>query len=157
MNSLDVQIIKLEPMRVASAYAFGTGPEEEAWEKLVAWAQPRGLLDNIDEHPIFGFNNPNPISESSKYGYEVWIKVPIEIEPEGEIRVIEFMGGPYAVARCEALGKPYENIPATWQSLVEWCQKNSHKLGYHQALERFIAGIDSPDNLVLDLYCPIIE
>ena len=144
-------------MRVASVYAFGTNPEGEAWKKLVAWAKPKGLLNNIDEHPIFGFNNPNPVSEDSKYGYELWIKVTPEIEPEGETRIIEFLGGLYAVARCEALGEPYKNIPSTWQSLADWCKENNHKLGYHHALERFITSGDKPDNLVLDLYCPIIE
>ena len=157
MNGPNVHVTKLEPMRVASVYAFGTNPEGEAWNKLVAWAEPKGLLNNIAEHPIFGFNNPNPLSESSRYGYELWIKVTPEIEPEGEIRIIEFMGGLYAVARCEALGEPYKNIPSAWQSLVDWCRENNHELGYHNALERFVTSGDRPDDLVLDLYCPIIR
>ena len=156
MNSHEVQIVKLEPMRAASVYAFGTGPEEEAWKKLVTWAKPKGLLDNINEYPIFGFNNPNPVSESSKYGYELWIKVTSDIEPVGEVRIIEFHGGPYAVIRCEVLAQP-ANIPSAWQRLVNWCKINEHKLGYHQFLEKFVTAGDNPDELILDLHCPIIE
>jgi DNA gyrase inhibitor GyrI len=111
VNSHDVKIVNLEPMRAASVYAFGTGPEEEAWKKLVAWAKPKGLLDGIKEYPIFGFNNPNPVSDSSKYGYELWIKVNSEIEPDREVRIIEFHGGPYAVIRCELLGNLIRTYP----------------------------------------------
>lgn len=156
MNKDNVQIEKLEPIRAASVYAFGTCPEEEAWKKLVAWARPKGLLDSIKDYPIFGFNNPNPVSDSSKYGYELWIKVTSEIEPDGDVRIIEFHGGPYAVIRCEVHGQP-ANIPAAWQRLVNWCITNDHKIGYHQFLEKFETPGDDPDELVLDLHCPIIE
>ncbi len=155
MNSHDVQTVKLDPMRAASVYAFGISPEKDAWQNLVAWAKPKGLLRSINEHTIFGFNNPNPLSDSSKYGYELWIKVSSEIEPDGEVRIIEFHGGPYAVIRCEALGQPYKNIPAAWQHLVEWCNINNYRPGYHQSLEKFITAGDDPDNLILDLYYPI--
>ncbi len=155
MNSHDIQIVNLEPMRAASVYAFGNSPEPEAWKKLVSWAKPKGFLNNIDEHPIFGFNNPNPLSENSKYGYELWIKVSFEVEPSGDIRIIEFRGGPYAVIRCEAEGQPYKNIPASWQYLVDWCRINNYKLGYHQSMEKFLTAGDDPDNLILDLFCPI--
>ena len=157
MNSHDIQIVKLEPMRAASVYAFGLSPEGEAWNKLVEWAKPKGLLNSVNEHPIFGFNNPSPLSLNSRYGYELWIKVSSEIEPYGEVRIIEFRGGPYAVTRCEALGQPYKNIPAAWQYLVDWCKINNHHLGYHQYMEKFISAGDNPDNLILDLYCPIQE
>jgi hypothetical protein len=74
MNNLNAQIVKLEPMRMASAYGFGENPEEQAWQKLAGWAKPRGFLDDKTAHPVFGFNNPNPKPENPKYGYEFWIK-----------------------------------------------------------------------------------
>ena len=38
MSELDVRIIEIEPMRVASAHGFGEQPEIIAWEKILAWA-----------------------------------------------------------------------------------------------------------------------
>jgi DNA gyrase inhibitor GyrI len=157
ISNLDVKIIKLEPMRFASIYAFGTSPEAEAWKKLTVWAKPKGLLDNIKETQVFGFNNPNPRETGSKYGYELWIRVPSTIEPEGDVRITEFCGGSYAVTRCEVRGDAGVKIPATWMNLVEWCENNKHKLGYHQALEKFITTADNPDAMLLDLYCPLGE
>jgi DNA gyrase inhibitor GyrI len=142
-------------MRVASAYGFGEHPEEQAWEQLSAWARPKGLLEDADSHPIFGFNNPYPTPDIPKYGYEFWIKVGPAVEPEGQIRIVEFFGGMYAVSRCEVLGHP-EIIPKGWQNLVQWCRENNRSFGKHHALEGFLGTPDDLENLVLNLYCPIL-
>ncbi len=154
MNRLTVRVVRLEPMRVATAYGFGVNPEERAWHTLVAWAAPKGLLDNPEEHPIFGLNNPYPVPDNPRYGYEFWIKVGPEVEPEGYIRIEEFFGGLYAVTRCEVNGHP-EQIPATWQKLAEWCKENDHPLGRHPALERFLTSPGDLEHLVMDLCCPV--
>lgn len=157
MIPLKVEIVHLDAMRVASAYGFGTNPEDLAWKKLVEWATPRGLLDDITRHPIFGFNNPYPTRESAHYGYEFWLKVGTEVEPEGDIRVGEFLGGMYAVTRCEVQGHPEKNVPAGWKRLAEWCKENGHPLGPHHALERFLSRPEDLENLVLKLCCPILS
>ncbi|RPH36774.1 AraC family transcriptional regulator [bacterium] len=156
MDNLAVQLIRLEPMRVATAYGFGENPEELAWQALVAWASPKCLLDDLEAHPIFGLNNPYPGPDSPKYGYEFWLKVGPEVEPEGYIRVEEFFGGLYAVTRCEVKGHP-EVIPETWQKLAQWCGENRHPLGHHPALERFLSSPGDLEDLVLNLCCPIWE
>ena len=44
-TDLDVRIERLEPMRVATAHAMSETPERDAWEKLRAWAEHKGLFD----------------------------------------------------------------------------------------------------------------
>ena len=43
MSELEVRIVTLEPMRVASAHGFGEQPEEQAWTPrfgvIVFWAK----------------------------------------------------------------------------------------------------------------------
>ena len=157
MTPLKVEIVQLEPMRVASTYGFGTNPEEIAWKKMEEWASPRGLLERPYSHPIFGFNNPYPTPDHPRYGYEFWISVDPDMEPEGDVRIVEFFGGLYAVARCEVEGNPASAIPATWKNLADWCKANRHPLAHHPALERFFASPVDPEHLVLDLYCPIVS
>ena len=154
MEHFTVRIVRLEPMRVATAYGFGENPEQLAWQALVAWAKPRCLLDDQADHPIFGMNNPYPGPDNPKYGYEFWIRVGPDVEPEGSIRIEEFFGGLYAVTRCEVKGHP-EHIPETWQKLAEWCKENQRPLARHPALEEFLSTPDNLDALVLNLYCPI--
>ncbi len=154
MNELNVRIIKLEPMRVASAYGFGPSPELLAWQNLVAWARPKGFLDDPEKHRIFGFNNPDPSSGSPNYGYEFWIEVEPDVVPEGEIRVKDFGGGLYAVTGCAGA----ENITATWKKLVEWVAESRYENGRHQWLEQhFNLDIAAPDEMRLDLLLPIAE
>ena len=98
MGELDVKIVKLEPMRVGSVYGFGDSQEKLAWEKLIGWAEAKGLLRS-GEYRIFGFNNPNPSPGSPNYGYEFWMVVGQDVEPEGEIAAKDFAGGLYAVTR----------------------------------------------------------
>jgi DNA gyrase inhibitor GyrI len=153
MSELNVNIVDLPPLRVASAHAYGPSPEHAAWEKLVAWAKPQGLLDDPEAHPIYGFNNPDPSPGSPNYGYEFWIVVGPEVEPEDEIKIAQFSGGRYGVARCETRGD-IDKIGKTWRRLVAWREKSAYGPGHHQWLEKHISGAAEPD-LILDLYIPI--
>ncbi|HSN76415.1 MAG TPA: GyrI-like domain-containing protein, partial [Anaerolineae bacterium] len=103
MNTLDVKIVTLDPMRVASVLGFGPSPEVAAWEKLAAWAGPLGLLAGPDRPRIFGFNNPSPTPASPNYGYEFWIEVGPEVQPDGDVQIKQFGGGLYAVTRCQGV------------------------------------------------------
>lgn len=156
MGELDVRIAKIEPLRVVSVYGFGASPEKQAWEKLVAWAGPKGLLGGAGQSRIFGFNNPNPSPGSPNYGYEFWIAVGSDVEPEGDVRVQEFSGGLYAVTRCKGV----ETIAETWKQLVQWLVSSKYKHASHQWLEEHLGPADEPldeSELLLDLYAPIAE
>ena len=45
MSDLDVKIIKLEPMRLASAHGFGKSPEGLAAGRMNAFLKKKGLLE----------------------------------------------------------------------------------------------------------------
>jgi len=157
MNALDVHIVKLEPMRVASFLGFGESPETLAWEKLFAWARPKGMLDDPEQHRLFGFNNPNPSPGSPNYGYEVWIVVDPDQEPDDEAKMLDFDGGLYAVTRCPVPTGQFDVIGATWKKLVTWRDDSKYKSGNHQWLEESLP-LNPPDTeFVLDLYLPIAE
>ena len=74
-TKLDVRIVQLEPLRVASALGFGPSPEAIAWEKILGWARQNGLPDAASTGAtgkpaprFFGFNNPSPSPGSPNYG-----------------------------------------------------------------------------------------
>lgn len=154
MEQLDVRTVRLAPMRVASVHAFGASPEHLAWEKLKAWATPRGLFDNATRGRIFGFNNPGPSAGSPNYGYEFWLAVGPEVEVDGEATAKTFDGGLYAVTNCPLVG---EVIPQVWQRLVAWLETSRYRLGRHQWLEEHLGAVDQPDQASLDLYMPLVE
>ena len=163
VKELEVKTVRLEPMRVASARAISKTPEHDAWEKMRAWAEPKGLLEDIEKHPVFGFNNPNPSPDSKEYGYEFWIRVEPDIKPEGEIDIKEFKGGLYAVTTCklkEELESEFfqkEGYLESWKKIVDWVKSSKYDFAKHQCLEKAHEPGASDEELVLDLYCPIVE
>ena len=154
MSQSEVRIVHLEPMRVAGAHGFGESPEGEAWDKLLAWANPKGLLDDREAVRFFGFNNPNPSPGSPNYGYDQWMTVGPEVEGEGDVKILDFPGGLYAVTRCEGLS----NIGEVWKRLVTWREDSPYKKAHHQWLEEYLSPLGvQPEEFVFDLYLPIAE
>lgn len=155
MSQLDVRIVRLEPMRVASAYGFGPSPEGIAHEKMQAFLRSRGLLDGYGtRYRHFGFNNPNPSPGSPNYGYEIWTEIDPTMEPEGDMRVVDFPGGLYAVTRFDNL----ENIGRLWGELVKWREASNYREAHHQWLENLLNPLETDfSKYVFDLYLPIAE
>jgi DNA gyrase inhibitor GyrI len=163
VSEMEVRIVTLEPMRVASVRAQSKSPENEAWEKMRAWAEPRGLLGDVKKHPVFGFNNPDPSPDREDYGYEFWIRVGQDIEPEGEVEIRDFAGGLYAVTTCRLLEEIESDLTkeigymGAWKKLADWVKDSRYEFGRHQPLEKAQNPGASMEELVLDLYCPIKE
>ena len=152
MSELNVRIVRLEEMRVASALGFGTSPEMLAWEKILAWGREKGL--DLRAARYFGFNNPNPSPGSPNYGYEQWITVGPKVRADEGIEIKEIPGGLYAVARCQGV----DNIFPTWQRLVAWLEDSPYRYGPQQCLEECLTPpIDSSneETALLDLYLPL--
>lgn len=161
MKNFEVRVVKLEPMHVASVKVISSTPENDAWEKMRAWAEPKGLLEDLEKHPVFGFNNPNPSPDKKEYGYEFWIRVEPDSETEGDIKTKKFEGGLYAVTTCklkEELESEFfhkEGYLESWKKLVDWVKSSKYSYGKHQGLEKAHDPNASVEGLVLDLYCPI--
>jgi DNA gyrase inhibitor GyrI len=155
---LKVHIVKLEPMRVASVRVVSETPEVDAWGKLRNWAEPLGILQDDENHPIFGFNNPNPQPDSKEYGYELWIKVGPEVESGGDVEVKDYPGGLFAVTTCKLTGDPSgRNILETWRALLEWVKTSQYKWRQVHELEKVHDPMASEIDIILDLYLPIEE
>jgi DNA gyrase inhibitor GyrI len=154
MEDLNVRIVRLAPMRVASAYGFGASPEGVAWRTLLDWAKAGELLEVEPAPRFFGFNNPNPSSGNPNYGYEQWMTVGPDVAGSGGVTIKEFAGGLYAVARCENLLMITDN----WQRLATWCEGSPYAMGLHQWLEEcFTPDAARLEEYVFDLYLPIAE
>jgi DNA-binding transcriptional ArsR family regulator len=165
IEDLFVQVVELEPMRVASVRAFSATPEIDAWEKMRVWAEPQGLLADLDNHPVFGFNNPNPSPGQKEYGYEFWMRMGTLFKGEGEIVAKDADGGLFAVTTCK-LGEELESeytkehgFLEPWKKLVEWVIL-SEKYEIDESrpcMEKTRNPGASVTEVVLDLYQPIKE
>ena len=150
MSDLEVRIEELAPMFVASVRVVSASPELDAWEKMNTWAGAKGFLGKVAEHPVYGFNDPNPSEDQKEYGYEFWIKVPPGTESEGEVEIKEFAGGLYAVATHR--GFPNPDI---WMRLWNWVQSSSYQWRNTHELEKPHDPLAPEDEMIFELYLPI--
>jgi effector-binding domain-containing protein len=154
MTELSVEIKELKPMRMLSAYGFGPEPEGIAWTKLKEFAIEKCLYNEGSPPSTYGFNNPNPCHGSPNYGYEIWLPVDTDVEPEGDLRIIQYPGGLYAVANFKNL----EKIGEVWGELVKWRETSKYRTGHHQWLEELLSNPNIPhEEYVFNLYLPITE
>ena len=153
MDTVPYRIVDLPAMRVAALRAFGPSPEEEAWNRMLAWAKERGLLDGQPAPRFFGFNNPNPTPGSPNYGYEVWITVGPQVQPEQGVEILEI-----PAQRCATLlhdGHTDEIFPA-WQRLVAAVEQSPHAVGDDRCLEEHLRFFDPESGTIrLDLLLPV--
>ncbi len=152
---MDVRMVTLDPMWVASVRVTGESPERDAVAKICEWAAGKGFLAETARHPIYGFDNPPFGRRGGPRGYEVWIRIDREGDADQAVDLKRFDGGRYAVMRCVVHGDPMAEIPAAWGHLAEWVRAQGHKLGPHQSLEMHIDPAAAGSKFVIDLYCPV--
>jgi effector-binding domain-containing protein len=154
MSDLEVSIVDLPPMRVASALGYGTQPEGEAWRLILEFAAQRDI--DLATARFFGFNNPSPSPHGPHYGYEQWITVGPEVEGTDAVEIKERPGGRYAVTTFQGL----EHITATWQALVRWFEDSglARPVNGEECLEELHSpNVGPPATWVFDLYLPVAE
>lgn len=154
-GEIDVRIVKLEPMRMIAVRAVSANPERDAWAKLEQWAAEQGFLDDLEAHPVFGFNNPNPLPGSTAYGYEFWMRVFDDTAGGGEFEPKLFAGGWFAVTRCKLLGDPHGSIQEVWRKLWHTIPSGRYRWRQAQELERPLDPRAPAEEMELDLYLPV--
>ena len=122
-----------------------------------SWVEPKGLLKDPQQHPVFGFNNPSPSFGQKAYGYEFWICVDPDTQPEDDIKIKDFPGGLYAVTSCKLDGDPLGAVPEIWRKLWEWVQSSEYQWRQDQELEKLQQPLAPLEDMILELYLPIEE
>ena len=154
MKEIEVNITQLKPMRMAASLGYGKNPEVLAFKQMYEFAQKQELLENGQLPVTYGFNNPDPSPGSPNYGYEVWLPVSDDIDPEGEISIVDFPGGFYAVTRFQGIQK----IGEIWKQLALWQERSEYQRGNHQWLEKLLNFDEANfEALIFELYLPISQ
>lgn len=115
-KDLNVRIVLLPPMTVASYHCIGKDPEEEVFGVMTDWAKKSRLYEIKPDARMFGFNHPNPgVLEDGTHGYEVWVTIPEDMElPKPLVRKRYDGGRLYAV-----LTIPFPEFQL-WGDLINW-------------------------------------
>ena len=152
---MDVRIETVPAMRVA--FMRHTGPYREVgrvWERLMAWAGPRGLFG--PRTTVLGVAHDDPqVTPVDKVRYDACLTVDERFKAEGEVGVQEVGGGEYAVTTHRG---PYNTIGQTAARLCgEWLPASGREPRPAPMFEIFRNSPQDtpPQDLLTDLYLPL--
>jgi len=154
--TVEVTVKTLPTMTVA--YVRHTGPYVEcgaAWERLCAWAGPKGLLG--PQARFLGLSHDDPESTPpERVRYDACITVPQETRPEGEVGVKALGGGQYAVTLHKG---PHETMHATYARLCGvWGPESGREFGPQASVEFYLndPATTAPEELLTEIWVPLL-
>ncbi len=109
----------------------------KAYEKLIKWAGPRGLL-NPGTKTITVYQDDPAVTEMEKVRQDACITVANDVKVEGEIGKATIPGGKYAVARFQVDSKGFEKA---WNTMCLWITESGYQFSgspyelYYNSLE----------------------
>lgn len=152
---MNVEIQQLAPLRVA--FVRHVGPYAEcgaAWEKLCAWAGPRGLFGPQTRFLGISYDDPQ-ITPPEKIRYDACITVGANVQPEGEIGVQETAAGEYAVTVHRG---PYAMLHQTYERLCgEWLPQCGREPAMAPCFEVYLNDPQTtpPEELLTQIHLPL--
>ncbi len=115
---MEVEVKKLDAIRVAYVrHLGGYGPGiGEAFDKLMTWAAPRGLLSGAR---IIGISHDNPdVTPADRCRFDASLQVPDDVTGEGEVGIQVIPAGTHAVGRFSGpiaeIGTAYHFMFGDW-------------------------------------------
>jgi DNA gyrase inhibitor GyrI len=122
MRDMDVRIERRTTLHAIYIHALSDTPEEDAMNRIITWAEAKGLHQAQVKPRLFG-RNSYPTDNPEPHGYECFLTVSSEYRPQGDFRVVEIDGGVYAVLRFTNLF----NIQDAWQHLWNWIKEHDYE------------------------------
>ena len=127
---MDVKLIELKKMKIASFQCEGPGAEAKVHKKLISWAMKNDLLKEEKKYHLYGFDNPMMTKEKPN-GYELWLPIDRDIKESDGIKIKNFEGGIF-LAREMTL-KNFFTPDLGWKLLhpnLPWMKENKYEIDW---------------------------
>lgn len=152
---MEVRIEQVQPIHVA--FVRHVGPYAEvgaAWNKLCAWAGPRGLLG--PGLLVLGLCHDDPeVTPPDRIRYDACIAVGDDVQPEGEIGIQDVAGGEYAVTVHRG---PYERLADTYAAMCgQWMPGSGRQPRSSPSFEIYHNSPETtpPEQLITEVHVPL--
>ena len=122
-----IEVKEMPDMKAVYCRHMGAFKEiVKAYEKLITWAEPRGLyVPNVTKSATVTHDDPS-VTELSKVRQSACIIVGGDVKGEGEIGNLVIPGGKYAVGHFE-LGT--EDFEKAWNTMCKWFTESGYQQG----------------------------
>ena len=150
-----IEIKEMPDMNVV--YCRHTGQFNQinkAFEKLMKWAGPRGLLNFPDTKTITVYHDDPTITAIEQVRQSACITVDKEVKVDGEIGKMKLDSGKYAVGHFEIDEKGFEKA---WNTMCLWFSESGYQPGDGYPYELYYNSPeeDSKRRFILDICIPV--
>ncbi len=150
-----IEIKEIEKINLA--YVSHVGEFDQigiAYEKLIAWAKPNGLLDKKPNFISVYHDDPR-VTDVAKLRQSAGIILDENIKTEGEIGKLTIEKGRYVVGRFEI---KHTQFNEAWNSMNIWVAENGYTLRDWYYFERYHNNyLTHPENKsIVDICIPIV-
>ncbi len=119
-----VEIKEMSRINLACITSIGVNGLSNAYEDLVKWATPQGLLNNPETKMITVYHDSFKITSPDKVRISAGIKVNGPVEAIGKIHPETIEKGRCIVGRFEI---PLTEFERSWSSMFIWMNENGYK------------------------------
>jgi AraC family transcriptional regulator len=150
-----IEIKEIPKLDFAFLTQIGVSGLHNAFEKLIMWAKPKGLLENPDFKMARIYHDSFKITEPEKVRMSACVLLKEPIEVSGEIGLTAIEKGKYIVGHFEIEPIDFEK---SWNGLFVWMNENGYKKADKNPFEIFHNNFrEHPENKsIVDFYIPVI-
>ncbi len=149
-----IEIRETPELHLAGVTHVGVNGIENAFEKLMKWAIPKGFLKNPEAKMGRIFYDSFKVTAPDKVRMSIFLTTYEPFETENEINKLMINKGKCIVGRFEITPNEFEK---SWTSLFIWMNENGYKKGIENPFEIYYNDYrEHPENkFLVDLHIPI--
>lgn len=153
MNA-QIEIKNLPTQHLAYVTHIGVDGLENAFQRILQWAIPKGLLAQPNTSVCRVFHDSFKITDADKVRMSVGIASPSAMQAEAEIGITTLPEGKHIVGRFEIEPVDFEK---SWNSLFIWMNENGYKKSAAFPFELYHNNyMDHPEKkCIVDLVIPV--
>ena len=153
MNA-SIEIKEMPTLNLAYVTQIGVSGIEEAFQRILKWAIPRGLLANKDTNVCRVFHDSFKVTDADKVRMSIGILTNQELTADNKIGLAELEKGKNIVGRFTIEPKEFEK---SWDSLFIWMNENGYKKADRYPFEIYHNNMNEhPEKkCIVDLCIPI--
>lgn len=150
-----IEIKEMPRLEVAFVAQTGHKGMGDAYEKLMKWAAPKGLLEHDNLKIITIYHDSYKTTEPDKVRMSACISIDQKVETNGEIGVTSIDEEKCIVGHFEIQMQEFEK---SWKSLFTWMSENGYKKANRDPFEIYHNNFNEhPQKISLVDFCIPIE
>ena len=148
-----IEVRKMQEITVACVSAIGSKNLEVAYQQLIRWATPKGLMNNTTKMATI-YHDSFKITSAEKVRMSACLILNSPVQAESEIEIHTIPGGKYIIGNFEIGLEAFEK---SWTGLFLWMNDNGYTKDDRNPFEIYHNNpTEHPDKIaIVDFYIPI--